>query len=78
MIKSLVAAIALTTGLAGYAFAREAVHRHHNDQRHRMVRRGLSLNASSPSAQWFSGGGSSCVNPIRCAQTSGGCLQCAR
>ena len=71
MMKSLVAAIALTIGLAGYAVAQEAVHRHHNHQRHQMVRPGPSPDAPSPSAQWPSGGGFSCVNPILCAQTSG-------
>jgi hypothetical protein len=78
MIKSLVAAIALTIGLAGYAVAQEAVHRHHNRQRHQMVQPGPSPDAPNPSAQWSSGGGFSCANPIKCAQTSGDCLQCAR
>ena len=71
MIKSLVAAIALTIGLAGYAVAQEAVHRHHNRQRHQMVQPGPSLDTSNPSAQWSYGGGFSCFNPVKCAQTSG-------
>jgi hypothetical protein len=78
MIKSLIGAVALTVGLAGYAVAQEAVHRHHHRQRHQMVQPEPSPDAPNPSAQWSSGGGFSCVNPIRCAQTSGDCLQCAR
>jgi hypothetical protein len=78
MIKSLIAAVALTMGLAGYAVAQQAVHRHHNHQRHQMVQPEPSPDASNLSAQWSSGGGFSCVNPIRCAQTSGDRLQCAR
>jgi hypothetical protein len=74
MIK--IGAVALTIGLAGYAVAQEAVHRHHHRQRHQMVQPGPD--APNPSAQWSSGGGFSCVNPIKCAQTSGDCLQCAR
>ena len=78
MIKSLVAAVALTIGLADYAVAQEAVHRHHNRQRHQMLQPGPSPDAPSPSAQRSSGGGFSCVNPVLCAPTSGDCLQCAR
>ena len=44
MIKSLVAAVALTIGLAGYAVAQEAVHghHHHHHHRHHMLRPGPS------------------------------------
>jgi hypothetical protein len=66
MIKSLIAAVALTMGLAGYAVAQQAVHRHHNHQRHQMVQPEPSPDASNLSAQWSSGGGFSCVksNPV--------------
>jgi hypothetical protein len=42
MIKSLVAAVALTIGLADYAVAQEAVHRHHHHHRHHMLQSGPS------------------------------------
>jgi hypothetical protein len=71
MIKSLIAAVALTIGLADYAVAQEAVHRHHNHQRYPTFQPGPSPDAPSPSDQWSSDGGFSCVNPILCAQTSG-------
>ncbi len=41
MIKSLVAAVALTIGLAGYAVAQEGAARHHQHHRHH-IRPGLS------------------------------------
>jgi hypothetical protein len=87
MIKSLVAAMTLTIGLAGYAFAQEPVYRHHHHHRHYMLQPGPSPYAPSPPAQWSSpspspgwssGGDFSCFNPIKCAQTSGDCLQCAQ
>ncbi len=78
MIKSLVAAMTLTIGLAGYAVAQEPVYRYHHHHRHYMLLPGPSPYAPSPSPGWSSGGDFSCVNPIKCAQTTGSCLQCAR
>ena len=75
MIKSLVAAVALTIGLAGYAVAREAVHHHHHHHRHHMLQPGPSPDLQpepsadpiDPSIYWSPAGG----NPIHYAQTSG-------
>jgi len=75
MIKSLVAAVALTIGLAGYAVAQEAVHRHHHHHRHHMlqpgpsayVQPGPSADGINPSIYWSPAGG----DPTHYAQTSG-------
>jgi hypothetical protein len=83
MIKSLVAAVALTIGLAGYAVAQESVHRHHHHHRHHMlqsgpsayvqpgpsadVQPGPSADGINPSIYWSPAGG----NPIHYGQTSG-------
>jgi hypothetical protein len=73
MIKSVVAAAALTISLAGYAVAREAA-THHHDQHHRHAIRvrpspdiqpGPSLEA--PDIYWSPAGG----NPVHYAQTTG-------
>jgi hypothetical protein len=76
MFKCFVAGVALTIGLAGYAVAQEAVHRHvHHHHRHHMLQSGPSPNlqsgpspdTSSPSLYWSPAGG----NPIHYAQTTG-------
>jgi hypothetical protein len=81
MIKGLVAAVALTIGLAGHAVAREAAHRHHHHHRHHMLQPGPSPEALSPSFDalspspdalgpsiyWSPAGG----NPIHYGQTTG-------
>ena len=76
MIKSLVAAAALTVGLAGFAVAQEAAHRHHHHHRHHLLQTGPSPDIqpepspdalSAPSVFWSPAGG----NPIHYAQTSG-------
>ena len=79
MIKCLVAGVALTIGLAGYAIAQETVHRHH----HHMLQSGPphdlqpgpspdlqlgpSFDAINPSIYWSPAGG----DPTHYAQTSG-------
>ncbi len=72
MIKSLVAAVALTISLAGYAVAREAAPRHHQHHRHHIqpgpspvLQPGPSFNA--PDIYWSPAGG----NPVHYAQTTG-------
>ena len=86
MIKSLVAAVALTICLAGSAVPREAP-RHHHHYRHHMLQPeptpdalppGPSPYALSPSAPWSSSGGDNSIywspaggNPIHYAQTRG-------
>jgi hypothetical protein len=81
MMKSLVAAIALTIGLAGYAVAQESVHRHLHHHRHHMLQPGPSaylqpgpspdlgpsFGGINPSIYWSPAGG----NPIHYGQTSG-------
>jgi hypothetical protein len=82
MIKSLVAAVALTIGLAGSAFAREAPPRHHNGHHSRHHHRrpklqpeaspdalqpGPASDALNASIYWSPAGG----NPIHYAQTTG-------
>jgi len=66
MIKSFVIAVGLTMGLAGYAVAQDAGHRHHHYRQH-MLQPGPSPEAPSPSSYWSPAGG----NPIHYAQTSG-------
>ena len=80
MIKSLVAAVALTIGLANYAVAQEPAHRHHQHHRH-SIQPGASayfqpgasayvppgLSAERPDIYWSPAGG----NPIHYAQTKG-------
>jgi hypothetical protein len=82
MIKSLVAAVALTIGLAGSAVAQESAHRHHH-HRHQMlqsgptayvqpgpsayVEPGPSADGINPSIYWSPAGG----NPTHYGQTSG-------
>jgi len=72
MIKSLVAAVALTIGLAGYGVAQEAVNRHHQHHRHHIqpgpspdLQPGPSPDA--PNVYWSPAGG----NPVHYAQTTG-------
>ena len=83
MIKSLVAAVALVIGLAGYAVAQEAAHRHHHHHPHHMLQPGPSpdlqpgpspdlqlgpsFDAINPSIYWSPAGG----DPTHYAQTSG-------
>jgi hypothetical protein len=75
MIKSLVAAAALTIALAGDAVAQEAAHpRHHHHRRHMLqpgpspdLQPGPSPDALNPSIYWSPAGG----DPIHYAQTSG-------
>jgi hypothetical protein len=75
MIKSLVAAVALTIGLADYAVAQEAVHRHHHHHRHHILQSGPSAYVQPGSTSdalnswiyWSPAGG----NPIHYAQTTG-------
>jgi hypothetical protein len=75
MIKSLVAAVALEIGLAGYAVAQEAVHRHHyHHPRHMLqpgpspdLQPGPSPDALNASIYWSPAGG----NPTHYAQTRG-------
>ena len=75
MIKTLVAAVALTIGLADYAVAQEPAHRHHQHHRDR-IQPGVSVEpayvppgppAESPDIYWSPAGG----NPIHYAQTKG-------
>jgi len=75
MIKSLVAGVALTIGLADYAVAQETVHRHHHHHRRHMLQSGPSADLQSgptpdtpsPSIYWSPAGG----NPIHYGQTTG-------
>ncbi len=75
MIKSFVAAVALTIGFAGCAVAREAAHRHNHYHRHHVLQPraypdlqpGPAPDASNPSIYWSPAGG----NPIHYAQTTG-------
>ena len=75
MIKSLVAAVALVIGLADYAVAQEAVHRHHHHHPHHILQPGPSpdlqpgpsFDAINPSIYWSPAGG----DPTHYAQTSG-------
>jgi hypothetical protein len=83
MIKSLVAAVALSIGLPGYAFAQEAAHRHHHHHHHHLrqpepfpdfqagpppyLQPAPSSDADNSSIYWSPAGG----NPIHYAQTSG-------
>ena len=72
MIKSLVAAVALTISLADYAAAREAAHRHHPHHRHHIepgpspdLQPAPALDA--PNIYWSPAGG----DPVHYAQTTG-------
>ena len=82
MIKSLVAAVALTIGLAGTAVAQESVHRHHHHRHHMLqsgppayvqpgasayVEPGPSVDGINPSIYWSPAGG----NPTHYAPPSG-------
>ncbi len=67
MIKSVVAAVALVIGLAGYAVAQEAAHRHHYHHPHHMLQPRPSPDAVNPSIYWSPAGG----NPVHYAQTRG-------
>ena len=76
MTKSLVAAVALTIGLAGSAVAQEAVHRHHRHHHHHHtlqpwqspeLQPGPTPDANDSSIYWSPAGG----NPIHYAQTTG-------
>ncbi len=70
MTKTLVIAVALTIGLAGYAVAQEAAHRHLHHYRHPTPQPGPpsdALSPSTPSSYWSPAGG----NPVHYAQTSG-------
>ena len=67
MLKSVVVAVVLTMGPAGYAVAQEAGHRHHHHHRQHMLQPGPSPDAPGPSSYWSPAGG----NPIHYAQTSG-------
>jgi hypothetical protein len=72
MIRILVAAVALTIGLTGYAVAREGVHRHYHHQRDH-IRQLLSPDAQAEAppdegnVYWSPAGG----DPVHYAQTSG-------
>jgi hypothetical protein len=72
MFKSLLAAVALTIGLASAAVAHEGVHRHHHHLRHH-IQPWSSLDpqpgppSDPPDIFWSPAGG----NPIHYAQTSG-------
>jgi hypothetical protein len=63
MIKSLVAAVALTIGLADYAVAQESVHRHHHHHRHHMVQSGPSAYLQSGPSAYVQPGPSAYVQP---------------
>jgi len=79
MIKNLVAAAALTIGLAGHAVAQEAAHRHHHHRHHiqaapsAYVQPGASIYvqpgppADSADVYWSPAGG----NPVHYGQTTG-------
>jgi hypothetical protein len=79
MIKSFVAVAVLTTGLAGYAIAKEPGHRHHQHQRHHIppkpsayLQPGAPAYVPPPSAEtpdiyWSPAGG----DPTHYAQTTG-------
>ena len=77
MIKCLVAGVALTIGLTGYAIAQETVrrHRHRHDHSQHMlqpsgspgVQLGPSFDLINPSIYWSPAGG----DPTHYAQTSG-------
>jgi hypothetical protein len=64
MIKSLVAAVALTIGLAGYAVAQESAHRHHHHHRHHhMLQPGPSAFPQPESSDYVQPGPSAYVQP---------------
>ncbi len=75
MIKCLVAGVALTIGLAGYAVAQETAHRHHHHYRRHTpqsgpspdLQSGPSPDTTGPSIYWSPAGG----NPVHYAQTTG-------
>ena len=76
MIKRLVAAVALTIGLAGHAVAQKEIHRHHHHSRRPMFQPAPSPESLTPSDESSSGSGGSYWspvggNPIHYAQTSG-------
>ena len=67
MIKNLVAALALTIGLAGYAVAQEGAHRHH--QHHRLhIRPGLSPYLQPVASPYLQPGPSAYVPPAAALQ----------
>jgi len=66
-IKTLAAAVALTIVLAGYAAAREAVHRYHHHHPQHTLQPEPSPDAPNSSIYWSPAGG----NPIHYAQTRG-------
>ena len=68
MIKSLVAVVAITIGLAGYAVAREGPHQHHRHHIQPVPTPDQPRSSlSRPDIFWSPEGG----NPVHYAQTTG-------